>query len=252
MSSDKEKIVSQKELNKKMILSFSFFLFMIVVALCGWHWLRNQPTDNGALKPLRAVLNTNEKIFKNIIFSDSNKAKEYTGAEAVSHVRVNGNFGMSSGFDTATWKLRVIRKPGDTLFISLNELKALPKTEVIYDFKCIEGWSQVTHWAGVRFADFVKHYHLENEAALGYTGLVTPDNGYYVGIDNKSMLQPQTILCYEMNQAPLPLYQGAPLRLIIPVNYGIKNLKRIGTMYFSNDRPRDYWYEHGYDYYSGL
>src|ERR1700751_6235400 len=105
MSSDKEKIVSQKELNKKMILSFSFFLFMIVVALCGWHWLRNQPTDNGALKPLRAVLNTNEKIFKNIIFSDSNKAKEYTGAEAVSHVRVNGNFGMSSGFDTATWKL---------------------------------------------------------------------------------------------------------------------------------------------------
>ena len=45
---------------------------------------------------------------------------------------------------------------------------------------------------------------------------------------------------------------GQPLRLIIPVKYGIKNLKRIGSINFSNTRPRDYWAEQGYDYYSGL
>jgi DMSO/TMAO reductase YedYZ molybdopterin-dependent catalytic subunit len=82
--------------------------------------------------------------------------------------------------------------------------------------------------------------------------LATPDKGYYVGIDMPSVLHPQTILCYEMNGQPLPLNQGYPLRLIIPVKYGIKHLKRIGTMYFDNKRPPDYWYEQGYDYFSGL
>jgi DMSO/TMAO reductase YedYZ molybdopterin-dependent catalytic subunit len=252
MSSEKEKIVSQKEINKKSILSFAFFLLMITFAITGWHWLRNLPKDNGAYQPLRTVLNTNEGIFKNFVFSENNLAKSYPLSDAVANVRVNGNAGLSNGFDTASWKLQVVRKPGDTLFISLNELKALPKTDVIFDFKCIEGWSQVTHWSGVRFSDFIKYYHLEDDAQMNYVGLSTPDNGYYVGIDNKSMLQPQTILCYEMNNAPLPMNQGYPLRLIIPVKYGVKHLKRIGTIYFSNERPPDYWYQRGYDYYSGL
>ena len=70
------------------------------------------------------------------------------------NVRVNGNLGMGNDFDPAGWKLRVIRNPGDTLFVTLDEIKALPKTELVFDFKCIEGWSQVTHWAGVKFSDF--------------------------------------------------------------------------------------------------
>jgi DMSO/TMAO reductase YedYZ molybdopterin-dependent catalytic subunit len=67
-----------------------------------------------------------------------------------------------------------------------------------------------------------------------------------------SALHPQTLLCYEMNGTPLPPGHGYPLRLIIPVKYGIKNLKRIGNLSFSNERPPDYWFERGYDYYSGL
>jgi DMSO/TMAO reductase YedYZ molybdopterin-dependent catalytic subunit len=55
-----------------------------------------------------------------------------------------------------------------------------------------------------------------------------------------------------MNGKPLPLKNGYPLRLMIPVKYGIKSLKRIGTLFFSNTPPPDYWYERGYDYYSGL
>jgi DMSO/TMAO reductase YedYZ molybdopterin-dependent catalytic subunit len=252
MSFGEEKIVTQKQVNKKTIIAFSVFIVMITLAIAGWHWLRKQPLDNGVQHPIRAVLNTNEKIIKKFVFSDSNIAKTYPVTEAVTRVRVNGNAGLSNGFDTAAWKLQVVRKPGDTLFITLNEIKALPKTDVIFDFKCIEGWSQVTHWAGVRFSDFIKYYHLDDEAKLNYVGLITPDKGYYVGIDMKSMLQPQTILCYEMSDAPLPLNQGYPLRLIIPVKYGIKHLKRIGTISFSNDRLKDYWYERGYDYYSGL
>ena len=159
---------------------------------------------------------------------------------------------MSKGFDPVNWKLQLVRKPGDTLYISIDEIKSLPKTDIIFDFKCIEGWSQITHWAGVKFSDFVNKYGLDEQSKLGYTGLSTPDKEYYVGIDSKSILHPQTILAYEMNGKALPMDQGAPLRLIIPVKYGVKHLKRIGTIYFSPVRPPDYWYKKGYDYYCGL
>jgi DMSO/TMAO reductase YedYZ molybdopterin-dependent catalytic subunit len=92
---------------------------------------------------------------------------------------------------------------------------------------------------------------LSNELNETYVGLVTPDKEYYVGIDMPSMIQPQTLLCYEMNGKPLPLDQGYPLRLIIPVKYGIKHLKRIGTIFFSDQKPADFWAERGYDYYAG-
>jgi DMSO/TMAO reductase YedYZ molybdopterin-dependent catalytic subunit len=95
-------------------------------------------------------------------------------------------------------------------------------------------------------------YHLSEESAMNYLGLSTPDEEYYVGIDMRSAMHPQTLLCYEMNGNPLPMNQGYPLRLIIPVKYGIKSLKRIGSMYFNNERPTDYWAEKGYDYFSGL
>lgn len=247
-----EKIVSSKEIRKRTIISFAVFFVLIAVAIFGWKWLNDQPREDGALKPLRTVLNANELIFKNVIYDNDNLSKKYPLSAATPRVRVNGDAGMSDGFDPATWKLQVIRKPGDTLFISLDEIKALPKTEEVFDFKCIEGWSQVTWWGGVRFSDFLKKYNLTEQAQMQYTSLVTPDKEYYVGIDNKSILHPQTILCYEMNGRPLPMNQGAPLRLIIPVKYGVKHLKRIGTISFSNIRPPDYWYERGYDYYCGL
>ena len=247
----KEEIISENQLRKKTIIAFSIFIIMLAFAFIGWKWLQKQPDDNGALKPLRKVLNNNEAIFSKI-FSSNHLAKTFPVSAAVHHVRVNGSDGMSEDFDASAWKLKVARAPGDTLFITLDEIKALPKTEIVFDFKCIEGWSQITHWGGVKFSDFAKKYHLTPQTQMNYIGLITPDKGYYVGIDMPSIMHPQTLLCYEMNSKPLPMNQGYPLRLIIPVKYGIKHLKRIGSIFFSNERPPDFWYERGYDYYSGL
>lgn len=249
MESPKE--ISKARVTRKTIISFAAFIIFFTLVILGWNRLHKSPKDNGALKPLRTALNANEKLF-NKTFSVDRLSKTFPKSAAVKNARVNGSYGLRSNLDSAAWKLKIIRAAGDTLFISLDEIKTLPKTEVIFNFKCIEGWSQITDWAGVRFSDFVKHYGLDSLAALNYTGLETPDRGYYVGIDRKSMWHPQTILCYELNDAPLPMNQGYPLRLIIPVKYGIKHLKRIGTISFSNEKPRDYWYERGYDYYSGL
>jgi len=251
MQTLEEKIVDTKKIRNKTLISFLFFFLFLASCVAAWKWLYRQPQDNGTPKPLRSVLKVNEKIFMSL-FANSRLARSYPLQDAAPRVRVNGDAGMSDNFDATNWKLQVVRNIGDTIYITMDEIKALPKTDIIFDFKCIEGWSQVTHWGGVTFADFAKKYGLSNETSKKYAGLITPDKGYYVGIDMASMLHPQTILCYEMNGKPLPLNNGYPLRLIIPVKYGIKHLKRIGSLFFSNERPPDYWYEQGYDYYSGL
>jgi DMSO/TMAO reductase YedYZ molybdopterin-dependent catalytic subunit len=238
---------------KKTVVSFFFFFILLGAAFWGWKWLRRQPADSGKTSAaLRTVLNTNERIFNGWL-SDKHLARQYPVSQAADPARVNGDLGLKTAFDTAGWAMQVIRANGDTLKIKLGDIKKLPKTEITFNFKCIEGWSQVTHWGGVRFAEFIKAYGLKDEAAMKYLGLRTPDKEYYVGIDMPSALHPQTLLCYELNGKPLPLNQGFPLRLIIPVKYGVKSLKRIGDMYFSNERTPDYWADKkGYDYFSGL
>jgi DMSO/TMAO reductase YedYZ molybdopterin-dependent catalytic subunit len=251
MNEPEEISITSSKLRKKTIMAFVFFLVFIIAAIFAWKWLHKQQDVAGEPQPLRKVLNANKDVFSTFL-KDDHLAPTYPKSAAVKRVRVNGDIGLKSALDTANWRLKLVRKPGDTLFISLDEIKALPKTELVYNFKCIEGWSQITDWGGVKFSDFAKKFNLDPETKMKYVGLQTPDNQYYVGIDMPSMMHPQTLLCYELNGKPLPLNQGFPLRVIIPVKYGIKNLKRIGTLYFSDVPPPDYWYERGYDYFSGL
>lgn len=251
MKKNSERLITQRQLWLGTAVAIICFLAIVAVGIYSWKWLYKQPKEQGALKPLRSVLNANEIVFKRTL-DDVQLSKEYPKEEAVKKPRVNGKLGLKHDEDTLNWKLALLKKEGDTLFITMDDIRALPKTDIVFDFKCVEGWSQVTHWGGVKFSDFMAFYHLDSQEVMEYVSLVTPDKGYYVGIDMKSMLHPQTLLVYEMNGQPLPLNQGYPLRLIIPVKYGIKHLKRIGTISFSNQRPRDYWFERGYDYFSGL
>jgi hypothetical protein len=245
-------IVEDKYVKRKTIVSFVVFILFISASIFAWKKLQQQPKIVATLAPLRKGLELNEFIFSNFIFSDKHLSATYAKNLAAARVRVNGDVGLKNNADTANWKLRVVKRVGDTLNISLEEIKALPKTEITFDFKCIEGWNQITNWGGVRFSDFVNKYGLTNQSQMKYVGMQTPDSTYYVGVDMPSMMQSQTILCYEMNGRPLPMNQGFPLRLIIPVKYGVKHLKRIGTIFFANTKPRDYWYELGYDYYCGM
>lgn len=252
---------SNKKLNtdqliaKKTFVSFFFFFVIAIGAVSGWIWLRHQPGDKNntkTSKPLRYVLNMNESIFDHFL-TNEHLAKEYPLKYAANPARANGNLGLKSPLDSAHWVMNVIRANNDTLKVSLDDIKKLPKTEIVFNFKCIEGWSQITHWGGVKFSEFMRAYGLTEEGAMKYLGLSTPDKEYYVGIDMPSAMHPQTMLVYELNGKPLPLDQGYPLRLIIPVKYGVKSLKRIGFMYFNNQRPPDYWADvKGYDYFSGL
>ena len=254
----KKELTVEQKINRRNFISFTSFAVLTGAAYEGWRWLYKSPQEisgitAGARKPLRKALNKTELFFKRV-FSENHLVKTYPKSMAAKQVRVNSDIGVEAKnkFDAAEWKLKVIKAPGDIIQVTLQDIMALPKTEIIYDFKCVEGWDQISHWGGVKFSDFVKHYQLEAYTKMEYVGMETPDKAYYVGLDMPSALHPQTLLAYEVNDRPLPLEHGAPLRLIIPVKYGIKNLKRIGSIAFSNTRPRDYWAEQGYDYYSGL
>lgn len=243
----------ERELSRRTRRSFLVGGVTALGALGAWEWIRTRRRDSGVAWPLRGALGANEEIARDY-FRTRRLAPEFPIAEAVKKVRINERIGMEDILDPTEWSLQVegadVDSDDDVLTLSMADIRKFPHAEHVTLLKCIEGWSQKVHWGGARFADFAKKY--PPPKGYPYVGLETPDGGYYVGLDLESALQPQTLLCYEMNGEPLPEPHGAPLRLVIPTKYGIKNLKRIGKIFYSQERPKDYWAELGYDWYSGL
>ena len=247
---------AEREMRRISRRSFLWAGVAIAGVLGGQHWLNTRRADNGTIWPLRRVLEINEQINRDY-FREARLAPTFPRAQAGEPPASDEyNISMDDDFDPAEWHLSVEGFPDaeEPLKVTLADLKKLPKTEVVTELKCIEGWSQVVQWAGVRFADFIAHYwpkdHPISEMPQ-YVGMETPSGAYYVGLDKESAMHPQTLLCYELGGKPLADTHGAPLRLVIPLKYGIKHIKRIGIIRLTDARPKDYWAEQGYDWYAG-
>ncbi len=236
-------------------------------------WIGTQETNNGVPWFLRRCLQMNEKLARSY-FRGYHQAPEFD--ESLISERTNGDIGLSGDIDETTHVVRVVGlhdmtgaiKADDTtepaIEINMARIKALPRRTIVTELKCIEGWSIVVKWTGARLIDLAEQLgpatisgnkpDVLNSAhdILPYVALETPDGTYYVGLDTQSALHPQTLLCYEMNNKPLADEHGAPVRLVIPVKYGVKHIKRIGVIRFTASRPKDYWAEQGYDWYAGL
>ena len=231
--------------------------------LLGWRWLLARPQVGGIPAPLRRVLEFDHQVF-DAAPDRVRLAPEFARSRA-REVRPNGNVGLRGAFDPAAWRLRVqgYGAAAPLQEFTLAQLRALPRTEMTTEFKCVEGWSTIVHWAGVRLSDFLAAYPLATRSGrpadptdppadiAPYVSLLTPDAQYYVGLEIAAALHPQTLLCYEMNGQPLTPAHGAPLRLVTPLKYGIKQIKRIGTIAFLDQRPPDYWAARGYDWHAG-
>jgi hypothetical protein len=161
----------------------------------------------------------------------------------------------------AAVKMKAMEMPEDAhaavpgLLLTMADVRKLPHVEMVTEFKCIEGWSEIVYWGGVRLRDFLAAFPAQKGSGVQfdsmelatrfprYIGFDTPDGQYYVGIEREVALHPQTLLAYQLNGQPLTPDHGAPLRLVTPLKYGIKQLKQIGRITYSNVRPHDYWYE---------
>jgi DMSO/TMAO reductase YedYZ molybdopterin-dependent catalytic subunit len=278
---------SPKDMRRISRRSFAWAAGAIATTLGIGHWIFTRRQDGGVPWPLRAVLGLNENVWTDL-FSSKRTAPTYSESQTTPE-RINGDEGdLLNDIDLSAWKLTLsgaYAQPGATaaattddssdstddsgtsdtdMTLTLKQIQALPHVEQITELFCIEGWSIVQKWKGVRFRDFAAKYPPPNadgsapdvinhpENLVPYVAMETPDGGYYVGLDMQSALHPQTLLCWEMNGKPLTQEHGAPLRLVIPVKYGVKNIKRIGTITYTADKPKDFWAEQGYDWYAGL
>jgi DMSO/TMAO reductase YedYZ molybdopterin-dependent catalytic subunit len=238
-----------------------------VAALAGftsWRWLASATPEDNLPWPLRRFLRFNQALGE-AYSSSHHLAPTFPADRVAGSARTNGLIGLGNEIDIAGWKVRVQhegRAPEQA--IRLSAVQALPRHDLVTELKCVEGWSEVMHFGGVRFFDFLTQFGLgtrsgrapdpegDPHALYRYVYLATPDESYHVGLDMASALHPQTLLCDTMNGQPLIREHGAPLRLYLAVKYGFKSLKRVGIIRFSDTRPRDYWADRGYDWYAGL
>jgi len=130
--------------------------------------------------------------------------------------------------------------------------------EQITRLVCVEGWSAVAWWAGLRFDDLIRAYppmsqakwaRVESSVNLDASGNPDP---YFMSLDLATARHPQTLLATHFNGQPLTVDHGAPLRLVVPVKLGLKNVKAITRITYVAEEPRDYWAERGYSRYDGI
>ncbi len=233
----------------------------VLAGSSAWKRVGSRAEEGMLRSPLRRILEAEEKLGR-AAFNPGRLSRQFPDSLA-RMPRVNGRYGIDLKLDPARWRL-VVQGPAGSKSFTIADVKALPRVEVTTELRCIEGWSEVVTWTGARLVDLASATglarrsgrpgdpHADPSDLLPYVSLTTPNAGYYVGLDIASALHPQTLLCYEMNGEPLTRPHGAPLRLAIPVKYGIKSLKQIGTIQFTDSRPADYWATKGYDWYAGF
>jgi DMSO/TMAO reductase YedYZ molybdopterin-dependent catalytic subunit len=255
---------AEQEMRRRSRRSFLVGGVAALTAYGSWRWLTKATPDDGIPWPLRRVLRWNQNVAEDL-GSPHGLAPTFSADRVPESARTNGFVGLGSQVETAGWQLNVQhegRGPGQML--PLQDVVALPRQDLITEFKCVEGWSEVMRFGGVRFHDFVTHFKLGTRSGQApdptgnpqdlfrYVYLATPGEGYYVGLDMASALHAQTLLCDTMNGQPLSQEHGAPLRIYLTVKYGYKSLKRVSLIRFQDERPADFWADRGYDWYGGL
>ncbi len=254
----------RRELRSRTRRGFAGAATGLFAGAAGWAWFLNSPREGFINRAMRRGLELHEKLGR-ATFRDSSRAPLYDASLGRMPI-INGSKGLLSAIELENWRMLAIGASGAVTphLFTLAEVLSLPRVEVTTELRCVEGWTTIVRWSGVRLRDFAAATGLASRSGrpgdplarrgdtFGYVGLATPDGGYQVGLDVESALHPQTLLCDRMDGLPLLPEHGAPLRLVIPVKYGYKSLKRIGTIRFTDGRPPDTWEAMGYDWYAGL
>lgn len=248
---DRNRLISEAEYRKLSRRSLLTGGATALAGVVGWRWLQGRPATGRIPDVLRSGHEANESIWRGL-FRDGARAPTFGFSES-SMMRVNGRHGIREPLDVDSWVLRVFATDGTRIGAhKLDALRDMTQTEMIVEHKCVEGWSHIVTWGGVRFSEFVDKFH-PDQAGAAYVKLTTPDGVYSVGLERDAMMHPQTLLALDLQREPLSEGHGAPLRLATPLKYGTKQIKRIGAIEFSDSRPEgDYWTDRGYDWYAAL
>jgi len=193
------------------------------------------------------------------LYSRNRLVPTYTKSQ-ITPLRNNYNGATPNPSYIPEWRL-TLDGLASGLSVSLNIRNLLASFRVheqITRLVCVEGWSAIAWWAGLRFDDLLSAYppmsqakwaRLESSVNLGRWGNPDP---YFVSLDLSTARHPQTLLATHLNGKPLTVEHGAPLRLLVPVKLGLKNIKAVTRITYTKDEPADYWAKRGYSRYDGI
>jgi DMSO/TMAO reductase YedYZ molybdopterin-dependent catalytic subunit len=132
-----------------------------------------------------------------------------------------------------------------------QQLRAWPQVEQVSDFHCVEGWSVAdVKWSGFRFSEIMKQVAVKPEAkyvvfhSLGQTGSKPDGQDHYLeSFPLERLLNPQAeiLMVLDMDQQPLPLEHGAPLRVISPYDLAYKSIKFVTRVEFTAKAKPGWW-----------
>ncbi len=147
--------------------------------------------------------------------------------------------------DPAAFSLRV-EGLGRPSVISLADVKAMPRTDIVRDFHCVTGWSVGdVRWSGVRVRDLLER--LGPGKPVASLRFVSAEVPYEDSLTLAQATLDDVLLAYEMDGAPLSRPHGAPLRLVMPRMYGYKSVKWVRSLELRPDVAPGFWEQHGYD-----
>jgi DMSO/TMAO reductase YedYZ molybdopterin-dependent catalytic subunit len=196
-------------------------------------------------------------------------AQEFSEADLSPMFRSNGTSNpdnpayqalAAKGFNEYRLKVSgLVQRPQS---ISLEELHSMPSRTQITRHDCVEGWSAIGKWTGTRLSALMERVGPQPDAhfVVFYCADPMEESGtrYYESISMEDAYHPQTILAYELNNRPLPIANGAPIRLRVERQLGYKMAKYVMAIELVSRFDRigggkgGYWEDLGYEWHAGI
>jgi len=217
--------------------------------------------------PFRSVLRSTEKL-NHAVIGTHGLAREYKDADVDRDFRMNGLDTPSDGTYTGLarggfhdYRLVVDGQVDHPQRLSLAELRAAGDRTQITRHDCVEGWSAIGKWRGTPLATVLALAQPKSTARYCVFYCYDVDQSgqqYYESLDLHEAAHPQTVLALDLNDKPLDLDHGAPVRLKIPTQLGYKSAKWVRRIELVADLTPiyggtgGYWEDQGYEWYAGI
>ena len=182
------------------------------------------------------LVDTQLRSISTLPLKPDGSAVEYTPQEAGAITGVlwrTKNETPQVEFDVRKMKVKIDGRGTAKLSGSLtyDVLEKLPRHSYVVRLQCGAPMPRGTvKWTGVRFSDFAQAVGAQNFA---HYGRLVGSDGYFIDEDMTTLMHPQVVLAWQLNDAAIPPEHGAPLRLIVPFRYGARSLKAITEIQFT-------------------